>query len=270
MRAFFLLWGIAWALVACDDDPAGSVAPSDYEGDEAGECEDGADNDRDGLFDCDDPTCKGSPVCQDGGALPPSSDGGLKPHTDAAPPRIDAATPRTDAATPHTDADPPPIEARYTHYTLTYSLSLDFDDEYAAMLAEAGLGDCANVYEGSGEALADDGEVILFDGLWRMRDSDCAESLRGADMVWTDASGEAFASLTISGGQLIQWVAHRDRANDAPLPEASRHGQFYITEMRAPISQEGAAHHEEVGHTLIEGMLPLTLLHQLDVQLTTP
>ena len=35
-----------------------------YEGDEPGECSDGADNDKDGLFDCDDDQCAGSPVCK--------------------------------------------------------------------------------------------------------------------------------------------------------------------------------------------------------------
>jgi hypothetical protein len=37
----------------------------DMEGDEPGECGDGADNDRDGLFDCDDDECAGSPDCED-------------------------------------------------------------------------------------------------------------------------------------------------------------------------------------------------------------
>ena len=35
-----------------------------FEGDEVGECSDLADNDQDGLFDCDDPNCSGSPTCQ--------------------------------------------------------------------------------------------------------------------------------------------------------------------------------------------------------------
>ncbi|MFZ5475423.1 MAG: hypothetical protein ACOZNI_01500 [Myxococcota bacterium] len=34
------------------------------EGDEPGECEDGADNDRDGAFDCKDTECAGAPACQ--------------------------------------------------------------------------------------------------------------------------------------------------------------------------------------------------------------
>ena len=35
-----------------------------FEGDDIGECSDGADNDRDGMFDCDDPNCAGAPVCK--------------------------------------------------------------------------------------------------------------------------------------------------------------------------------------------------------------
>ena len=35
----------------------------EYEGDEPGECSDDADNDQDGLFDCDDEGCAGSDVC---------------------------------------------------------------------------------------------------------------------------------------------------------------------------------------------------------------
>jgi hypothetical protein len=38
----------------------------DIEGDLPGECTDGADNDRDGTFDCDDPDCAGAPICKSG------------------------------------------------------------------------------------------------------------------------------------------------------------------------------------------------------------
>jgi len=37
------------------------------EGQHAGDCEDGADNDMDGLFDCSDDGCTGSPVCENSG-----------------------------------------------------------------------------------------------------------------------------------------------------------------------------------------------------------
>ena len=45
-------------ILACGDKE-----PALYEGDEAGECSDGADNDLDGLFDCNDEGCAGSPDC---------------------------------------------------------------------------------------------------------------------------------------------------------------------------------------------------------------
>ncbi len=41
------------------------IGNKDVEGDEAGECSDGADNDQNGLFDCDDEGCAGSPDCQE-------------------------------------------------------------------------------------------------------------------------------------------------------------------------------------------------------------
>ncbi len=40
---------------------------SPFEGDQAGECSDGADNDRDGQFDCEDPDCAASPDCAEAG-----------------------------------------------------------------------------------------------------------------------------------------------------------------------------------------------------------
>ncbi len=41
-----------------------SACSSRIEGTEAGDCTDGADNDRDGLFDCKDDSCAGSPDCE--------------------------------------------------------------------------------------------------------------------------------------------------------------------------------------------------------------
>ena len=52
-------------ILAADYTPAevGSTSDNTYEGDDPGECSDGADNDQDGQFDCDDAACKGSPDC---------------------------------------------------------------------------------------------------------------------------------------------------------------------------------------------------------------
>ncbi len=41
----------------------GDSTPALFEGDEAGECSDGADNDQDGLYDCNDPDCAGAAIC---------------------------------------------------------------------------------------------------------------------------------------------------------------------------------------------------------------
>ena len=51
----------------------------EFEGDQPGECDDGADNDADGYFDCDDSDCAGAPACQgdtgDTGLVPDDADG---------------------------------------------------------------------------------------------------------------------------------------------------------------------------------------------------
>ena len=57
-------------LVGCSSQPTSSpverdTGPALFEGDEPGECSDGADNDQDGLFDCLDPNCMGAPSCLD-------------------------------------------------------------------------------------------------------------------------------------------------------------------------------------------------------------
>ena len=77
----------------------------EFEGDEPGECTDGADNDRDGDFDCDDKDCIGGPDC---------------PEVDTSE-RIDADT-DVDADT-DTDTDvwePPPGEMEYSPETILF------------------------------------------------------------------------------------------------------------------------------------------------------
>ncbi len=57
-----LLSALAFAAGCGDKDDTGSAG---YEGDQPGECSDGADNDRDGAYDCDDPDCMASPDCDE-------------------------------------------------------------------------------------------------------------------------------------------------------------------------------------------------------------
>ena len=50
---------------ASSDNGGGAAGADNFEGDGAGECSDGVDNDGDGLTDCEDDTCEGSPDCAD-------------------------------------------------------------------------------------------------------------------------------------------------------------------------------------------------------------
>jgi hypothetical protein len=89
------------ALAACsggsDDDDDGGGSDAAPEGATQGDCDDGADNDGDGLFDCDDDGCSSAPPCQGGSD---GSDGG----TDGA----DGADGGADGAD-GTEEVPPPV-----------------------------------------------------------------------------------------------------------------------------------------------------------------
>jgi hypothetical protein len=55
--------GVALSIIGCGGESADGRSGFRVEGTEAGDCEDTADNDANGLFDCDDPGCAGSSVC---------------------------------------------------------------------------------------------------------------------------------------------------------------------------------------------------------------
>jgi hypothetical protein len=60
--------------LGCEGELSKSVdVPTDTEGDAAGECDDGIDNDENDLVDCDDPGCAGSPDCSDSAPNDPPS-----------------------------------------------------------------------------------------------------------------------------------------------------------------------------------------------------
>jgi hypothetical protein len=72
-----------------------------YEGDVAGECYDGADNDHDGAFDCDDTDCAGAPDCREEGDADADADADADGDTDT-----DTDTDADTDADTDTDADP--------------------------------------------------------------------------------------------------------------------------------------------------------------------
>ena len=109
-----------------DDDTADDDdATVNYEGDEPGECSDGADNDQDGLFDCDDPNCAGSPDCADD----------------------DDATSDDDDTTPSDDDDSTPLDD-------DDSTPLDDDDATDTFEGDE-PGECADGIDNDGDFLTD-------------------------------------------------------------------------------------------------------------------
>ncbi len=78
-----LLLGMGGLTAGCRD-------PEIFEGDYPGECCDGADNDRDGKFDFDDPDCKGAAACEDDTEGTADQDGdGVLDDDDCAPRNAD-------------------------------------------------------------------------------------------------------------------------------------------------------------------------------------
>ena len=58
-----LLSCLALVLTACPTRAPQPEEEEEFEGDEPGECSDGADNDQDGFYDCDDQDCWTAPDC---------------------------------------------------------------------------------------------------------------------------------------------------------------------------------------------------------------
>ena len=69
--------GIAVIGIGCGGESTGERTGLRFEGTEPGDCSDDADNDADGLFDCDDSGCSGASVCSDGGVGGAGGFGGM-------------------------------------------------------------------------------------------------------------------------------------------------------------------------------------------------
>ena len=88
----------------------GLAACTDIEGNEPGECSDGADNDSDRYFDCEDIDCWGAPACDesddddasdDDDTSPDDDDDDVAPDDDDATDDDDDSTPANDGVTPY-------------------------------------------------------------------------------------------------------------------------------------------------------------------------
>jgi hypothetical protein len=214
------------------------LACGDVEGDEAGECSDGADNDQNGYFDCDDQGCWASPDCEG------EADTDTDTDTD------------TDAdADGDSDADTDTIGQGITGIQVDYTLEWDF------IIEPTGVTDCVQTYRGEGSQIEAKGDRVTFDGTWQLMTSDCAESLD--DAIWTPGGEHgAYTSLVLLGSDspthVETWSVH-SKADGHDTDSA----EFWISEMGAAISGDVATHEEE--EEVPDAYLVLT--HQLEFTL---
>ncbi|MCO4747722.1 MAG: hypothetical protein KC912_23195 [Proteobacteria bacterium] len=129
------------ALSACAGD-------EEIEGDEAGECSDGADNDQDAYFDCDDNGCWNSPDC-DGGETDTDTDTDSDSDSDA-----DADSDADSDSDTDVDCsdDSNSVFAHVNSIDLSMVLDVDFDEEntFCGFLIDNGVGeDCSMTWTGT-------------------------------------------------------------------------------------------------------------------------
>jgi hypothetical protein len=206
-----------------------SISCGDVEGDEAGECRDGADNDQNGYFDCQDNGCWGSPDCD-----------GVDPGTD-------------------TSVQEGQLDLRLAGLktaTITYTLAYEFD------LPVFGIDSCVLHYAGTGDSFAEGADMrVTMKGTWTIVETDCPDELKKS--LWV-GEGPAFHSFVFSDDvtELTEWYTHE--SVDGHTQESD--DVFYITEMEASVdvSDDKPAAHHTVDEDVVE--IYGHLVHTLDVE----
>lgn len=213
---------IAWMWVGCQpvaSEPVIIEQPDDttpFEGDAGGECANGADDDQDGYFDCDDNGCFGSPDCD--ATTPPTEPPPTEPPPTEPPPTDTGPT------------EPPPG-------ALCDFASIDIEYAFLTSSALPGLWPtCFMAFKGSADGPAPfeacTETTVTFDGTWELDpDLTLCDPLQ-QDLVpqWSGGSYHTFV-FNDDLDTLYDWFAHRD------LDDASTSGDpvFYITEIDYPL-----------------------------------
>lgn len=206
---------VGWmALMGCNGDFAGV---RQREGDDPGECDDGADNDADSFFDCNDPDCEGSPACDDPGPAPmPTGD----PETGDTGTAVETGDtgvgqPTDDMAAFCAGTPANPMNGAF--------VSIEFRPPFS--------GGCFVRAEGAttGTPMVE-GRCVTLEGDWAISDeSNCDPSL--FDAIWTPTFGDVYHTFQFndSGTELMAWVAHANRREGVPNPQFP--SQFWVTEI---------------------------------------
>jgi hypothetical protein len=217
------------ALLACE-----------VEGDEVGECTDGADNDADGYFDCDDDLCRNSPDCTGEGDADTDADADGDTDTDS-----DADS----------DVDPAHYEGVFSGGSIGLVMDYDFNPE------PTGVTDCAEVFSGTMDSeVAASGMSVTFAGTFGTDSYDCVFD----SAVWDNDDGAAYHTFVFDGtdgSTLDAWFVHSKLPSGTDADgngyddaiEADKTGWF---QMDAEVSG-GAVEYEEAAY-LPEAFLTVT------------
>lgn len=214
------------ALLACTSAP--------IEGDDAGECRDGADNDQDGAFDCDDDGCAGSPDCD--GKTPAPTDTGDVPTnpTDTGEPKV--TNPGDEMAGYCGSGAPVVNDVNSIFGTVTLVLGAGKPPVVVPLCSFS-----LNINGGKAEH---EGRCVTLTGAWEVADNDCPAP--AVSQVWhNQATGIAYHTLKFdsSGDVLQEWTAHGDRRHGVPSDSFS--DQYWITQIDDDVSQDAAASYTE-------------------------
>ena len=240
-------------LMGCIDSTRGDT---EYEGDTPQECSDGADNDRDGDFDCADDGCAGSPACTGEGTADAEPRKGENTGTVGF---RDSSAPTR----PPSDGSLGP-GIRLQEFQLEYETRWHFEDGGAG----AAMADCTVQFAAAGEQVTSTADYVTFEGTWGIVESDCDPSLQDPSVIWHDPSGRAYATFWFSNDltTLDRWLQHRDAAAVEPLTSPAINGQWFMTDMATPVGDDHTAQHQETERTVIEGVLPIVLTHTVTVR----
>ncbi len=216
------------ALVGCKPaEVAGAV-----EGTNPGECEDGADNDVDGYFDCDDNNCWGAPVCKDGAGGSGGSGGGVDTDTTGA------------------DTDEPTFSGHgifdnLQSFSMTYMVTFDFDnfgDTICNQYFHSSNCNCSAVYSGHGVLIEAENQRNTYEGEWKLEASNCLvlDDMRveTTDPTFNDGSiwspkttTDAYHTFHFKSDKtgIIDWITHSDlSATDRVTTNIMEAEQYWI------------------------------------------
>jgi hypothetical protein len=246
LTVLVLLWG-------CSKTPEGS---------NPGECDDGLDNDNDGLSDCFDPDCSASSECG-GDTDPASTDEGLDEATcldgvdndedgelDCADAGCDGLF-ACDVCADQASEEGASVVPVFASFSVTFVRTYDFNEFGDSLCAlSPGVCDCVATYVGTGFSGESAGSTAHFLGTWALdaANTTCQDfaTPSGQDnlakQVWYDDSDpDVYMTLRFSrdGNRLDQWVVHNFETADFPVSEDEGirdSAQFWMACMDVPFS----------------------------------